>query len=233
MSLKDKFAGCERIVSFGCSFTFGDELSDIVRPGPFHDVDHKKPSNLTYAALVANHCEKPYLSKAISGGSNDQIVRLLCNHIRECPRDGIVIGWTSTIRTEYCGYELGHQTFLTGGDYRQAVIDKPEWGIFQKAHTEIMLNTPREHCLDTLTRNIFLVQHTLKQMNIPFVMINAFSDFPYRKNDLVGLDFHSPQSLYEWSESRLYAKGPYGHPLDEAHAKYAAELIRVYDEKTA
>ena len=233
MTLKGMFDRCERIVSFGCSLTFGDELSDIVRPGPFHDVDHSKPSNLTYAGLIAKHCEKPYLSKAVSGGSNDQIVRLLTNHIRENPNDGVIIGWTSTIRTEYCGYDLGHQTFLVGGDYRQKVIDNPEWEQFQKAHNSIMGITPKSHILDSLVRQIFLVQGTLRQLGIPYLMINAFSDMKYRADHLAELDFYEHRSFFDWSEKYAHKRGPYGHPLDEAHAKYAAELIRVYDEKTA
>ncbi len=62
------------VVAGGCSFTFGNELSD--------DANGKTPSEKTWAALIAKEINANYHCVAKPGGGNGSITRrvieLLC-----------------------------------------------------------------------------------------------------------------------------------------------------------
>jgi len=70
----------------GCSFTYGDELSD--------------PNKSSWPTLVANKLQADFLNDAVSGGTNQRTVyKTLCNKNQY---DYFVIAWTSYSRfTEY------------------------------------------------------------------------------------------------------------------------------------
>ena len=224
--LHDNFSNCNRIVSFGCSITFGDELSDIAVPG-VDKVDQRKPSNLTYAALIAKHCGKPYLCKASSGAANNQIERVLVDHIRSNTGDGVIIGWTSITRQEFHTKQMGYQSILAGSEYR-AGGDRDK---IQQAYDTILGLSEYPEMTAAFNRQVFLVQNTLKQMGIPYLMVHTFSHTNYTPAEFAGLDIidiGKYHSFYDWATTCSYSKGKNGHPLDAAHADYAAKIIKVY-----
>lgn len=79
-----------KLKSFGCSFIYGDELSDSV-PGP---------SLLTWPSLLAKHLGRDYECYAKNGSGNLEILDTLLSHIKN--DDTLyVINWTWPERYSY------------------------------------------------------------------------------------------------------------------------------------
>lgn len=219
MSLKNKFKDCTKIVSFGCSLVFGDELKDC-NTNRVPRIYSKK----TFPALIAEHCNKEYECQAISGGSNDRIERLLNDYLmtNENEKIGVVIGWTALQRREY----------NKDGEYFVLQPDKKEklHPVLSKAHKTIVESYFFDDLLQELYQKIYRTQNMLQNLDIPYVMVNMMQWNEQRKNfevlDLVDL-YH--QSFLAWAYTHKYPTGKLLHPLEEAHLDFFNKLVEYYD----
>lgn len=82
--------------SFGCSFIFGNDLSDDGR-----DQQCATASALTWPALLAQQNDLPYVCYAKGGAGNFLIMDRALKHIGAGGDDVYVIGWTWSSRFDY------------------------------------------------------------------------------------------------------------------------------------
>jgi hypothetical protein len=92
-----------KLKSFGCSFIFGTELSDITNRT-------KKYSQLTWPALIAQRQELQYSCYARPGSGNLQILNNVLDQVAQHNGDVYMINWTFTNRWDYmyAGNNLWH-----------------------------------------------------------------------------------------------------------------------------
>ena len=83
-----------KLKSFGCSFIFGSELSDITNRT-------KKYSQLTWPAIIAQRLELDYACYAKPGSGNLQILNNLLDQVAQHNNDVYIINWTFTNRWDY------------------------------------------------------------------------------------------------------------------------------------
>ena len=85
-----------KLKSFGCSFIFGSELSDIT-------IKSKKYSQLTWPAIIAQRLGMEYACYARPGSGNLQILNNLLDQVAQHNNDVYIINWTFTkIKTQCC-----------------------------------------------------------------------------------------------------------------------------------
>ena len=91
------------VISGGDSFTYGAELADD------HEAGLPRPSEVSWANLVANKLDTKHINTSESGRSNDFIVRQVINTIYEALQHDynsdeifVQIMWTFNSRTEIC-----------------------------------------------------------------------------------------------------------------------------------
>ena len=83
-----------RIIAGGCSFTFGNELSD--------DVDGKTPSEKSWAYKLSNKISAEYVCTAFGGLGNQAIARRVFQNIsKNLPVDGVVVMWSFLSRYDW------------------------------------------------------------------------------------------------------------------------------------
>ena len=94
------------IYTVGCSFTYGDELSDNKKAWPF---------------LLANKLQTNVLNDAVSGGSNYRTVYHTTKHLQD-NFDLYIIAWTSTARYTFYksdnNYEINFNPTLRNDLYQ-------------------------------------------------------------------------------------------------------------------
>ena len=98
------------IVSFGCSFTFGDDLDDL--PKWYNDFEdernfmpqkekYHKPSKKSYPYIIGELLECDVENNGWRGGSNDRTFRKFFEHLLITnKRNTYIIQWTYPFRTE-------------------------------------------------------------------------------------------------------------------------------------
>ena len=84
----------KKLLAGGCSFTFGNELSDD---------NGKTPSSKTWAALLAKQNGAEYVSAAKPGAGNSAIARRLFEYISSNPCDNLFVAvmWSFTSRYDW------------------------------------------------------------------------------------------------------------------------------------
>ena len=100
-----------QITSFGCSFTFGEELDDL--PDWFNDksdkrnymplkLKYEKASKKSYPYVLGSFLDFDVENNGWRGGSNDRIFRTFFDHLINNKQKTIyTIQWTFPHRTEY------------------------------------------------------------------------------------------------------------------------------------
>jgi len=84
------------LLAGGCSFTFGNELSD--------DENGQRPSSKTWAALLANEAQANYFSVAYPGTGNAGIARRVFEYITNNNKNEnifVAVMWTFTSRYDW------------------------------------------------------------------------------------------------------------------------------------
>lgn len=210
-----------KVKSFGCSFTYGTDLSDDNRR-----FDYPKPSQLTWPALLAQQHSMPYECYARPGGGNLYILNQVLAQTAMVDPAIFIINWT----------------WIDRFDFNDPLND--EWDVFcpidTRAQAEYYYRNLHSQYRDKLVSlsYIKLALDTLKQRNIPFIMTYIDSLILETKwhatpaittmQDAVMHDLSTfdGKSFLEWSREKGYPISSTLHPLEAAHAA-AAELMLI------
>jgi hypothetical protein len=206
-----------KLKSFGCSFVYGNELSDC----------HGQPSQLTWPGIIAKHLKLSYECYARPGSGNLQILNQI---LREAPNGPalFIINWTWIDRFDYLdSYNDSWQTLLPNEESGNARY------YFKNIHSQY-----RDKLTSLLHINTAI--QTLKQYNQKFIMTAMdellFEDvwhcdaamellqdsiFPYIQN-------FNGYSFLEWSRINGYPESDLWHPLEAAHQAAAEYVLKNF-----
>lgn len=230
------------IYTNGCSFTFGDELSDNAKAWPY---------------LLANKMQTKVLNDAVSGGTNYRSVYQTINHTRN-QFDLYVIAWTTNTRYTFYksdnNFEINFNPQLKNDLYSdQAFYTK--WGqdLYQHWHNDL-------YATKIWLQQIIQLQALLEKNNKKYLMINTFHNnlknwlvkkekFIQSVQSLINFDLMTDEQIFaehqeiqyyvecinketffKWNDFAIcdiaenYPTGPGGHILEDGHA-YLADLI--------
>lgn len=211
-----------RIASFGCSLTFGSELSDDCGTGP---------SKRTWPALVASVLGAEYVCLARGGSGNLLVMDRVSIRRSYCPDDFFIINWTFANRFDYSDpagwhFHNGINDYLTA---RPSESDLVSEFYFRHMHSEyrdkitslISIKITIDYLVSTGTKFLMTSidpilmcqrwhapQHVVQLQNAVRPYICEFEG----------------KNFLDWSRYHEHEITKAGHPLDEAHAA-AAEIM--------
>jgi hypothetical protein len=207
-----------KLKSFGCSFIFGTELSDITNRT-------KKYSQLTWPAVIAQRQGLEYGCYASGGSGNLQILNNILDQVSQHSSDVYVINWTFVNRWDY---------MYAGNNQWHSVLP---WDQHERA--EFYYRHFQADYTDKLNNLIWIntAVQALKAANAKFCM--TYMDqllFESRWNTSPGiaqlqqkiaphLHLFDGVNFVEWSQRNGYAiSAEYHHPLEQAHSAAADYL---------
>jgi hypothetical protein len=207
--------------SFGCSFIYGSDLSDI-------DNNYRFPSQLTWPALIAKNLELSYQCHAWPGVGNLYILEQLLIQLSSNKPELCVIGWTWIDRFDYNDSTNNQwQTIVPIG------TDNLTKTYYKNLHSQYR---------DKLTTLIYIKTAIdfLKQKDCPFIMT-------YMDELIFETEWHTSPAIIDiqnyikpymtkfenktfldFSKEKGFPISETLHPLEPAH-QAAFDLIRSYN----
>lgn len=221
--------------SFGCSFIFGTELSDVAQNLL------SIASQLTWPAKVAKGINYNYQCYARPGSGNLQILeRVLVHASQSHPDDIFVIGWSWIDRFDY----------LNPSSTWTMLPPLTPWETIMPVDTTDLAKTYfkelHSQYSDKLTTLIYMKTaiDVLRQHNLKFVMTyidNLVFETEWQPNPAIKdlQDYIWPsitrfdgQNFIDWSRNKEFKISPTMHPLDDAHSAAADYIMQqVFDKK--
>jgi hypothetical protein len=218
-----------KLLACGCSFTFGEELSD--------QFGTLIPSDIGFAGLLAKKLNLEYHCAAEPGSGADRTVRQLLKNL-DSDVSLVVIGWSLINRFEFdFGPGIGWQNLIAADkwpkDYRSPVVLP-----YRKQFYANLTNLYMQY---HYAKNVLFAEQILQQKNIPYIFCRIDPAFDRQQCDdpefqeIMNLinwdhwfDWKDPWgksvSFTNWADVNNYPLGPRHHPLDRAHS-VTAELL--------
>lgn len=223
------------VKSFGCSFIFGNDLSDDVSSRQFDWSENGiyiRPSNLTWPSLLAKDYGYEYSSCALPGIGNFQILESILKEINSASDCFFIIQWTWIDRFDYENQQRTHED-----NFWNTILPSSKSPIadlyFKQLHSQY------RDKLSTLTY-IKTAIDALQQNNVPFIMTNiddlVFEEIWHSNAAIEYLqNFTRPyitdfdgMNFLDWAIKNNYPISSSMHPLELSHEK-AAKLIKSYN----
>lgn len=210
----------KKVITFGDSFTYGEELPDLYQAWPYRLGDLVK-------------CE--IVNCGLPAASNDKILRLIMeSFVTEPDSDLYIIGWTSPGRSEHAD-EFGYYDVWPGYQGNLFKNNDTTWrnnlvDYVSRYHNAMSLHKKFIH-------QVLLIQEFLKSHGKDYIMMNVGQNDYYKKitvpdynrylelidaSRFMGLD---KSGMLEWTYG--CEKGPNGHFLADGH-RIVAEKIYDY-----
>jgi hypothetical protein len=201
-----------RLLTVGDSFTYGEELVD--------------PQVSAWPYLIGKKLSYDVINLAKPGSGNSRMVRHAVEQINNY--DMIIIAWSHFDRTELADengvYDLWpgcsinpHKEY---SPWRSEVID-----YYTKHYND-------QYLYNQYLIYIILIQQYLKLNNKKYLMLDAFGNNNYRKNNGISTQIDSKyyigwpnETMMEWTYGT--PQGPGGHFLEQGHA-IVADKINEY-----
>ena len=214
-----------KLLTLGCSFTYGDELDDRMT--------QSWPSQL----CKVNGWDLVNLAK--SGGSNDRIIRTLLEEIDK-EYDIVIIAWTYIERFMIKDGDIG-QGWNGEGITTSA---GPKWNNepnFSWAVNYFKYAQDLDFDYQKYLQNVVLIQEFLKSRNQKYLFVNTFdmwTDLYPNAQARIARNSHLVDQIDQdyflgWPTEGILTwqgdcpKGPGGHPLELGHQRIA-ETINEY-----
>ena len=207
-----------QLKSFGCSFIYGSDLTDI---------------NNAWPALLATQLEYSYKCHARPGSGNLQIAERVLNQLADSNNsDLFVIGWTWIDRFDYIN--VNDQW---GGTQWSTIMPVDATELAKTYYRD--LHSEYRDKLTTLM-SMRLVIDTLRQKGISFIMTYMddliFDQRWHTTPAVIALqEYIKPymtmfddQTFLEWSRANNYPISTTLHPLEQAHQAATDYMIKVF-----
>ena len=215
----------KKLITFGDSFTYGEELDDRSSAWP---------------QQLANKLEYSLINYGEPGTSNDSMVRKLIEFLSdpiESENVGlVVIAWSNVGRKEYAD-EIGTFDIWPGVNGMKYAKNQP-W------RQELIDYTDKYHSTEWLCQsyinNIILAQSLLESKNIPYLMLDIVANEYYKNLHLVKFTpltklvnketyiGFGKSGMAEWVGKKV-KRGPGGHFLDDGHRIVAEKIYNYYE----
>ena len=232
----------KKLVAFGCSWTFGDELND---PKLAHEKDNPRywdmntPYRLahTYPGLVAKHYGLEYENHAFPGASlvsmRDAMTWYVANN--DVSNTFFVIGLTESWRWSW--HNANHQPGLNDPEWNRHV--NSSWLLHSaNSYSTSWQQTFRSYMEDQLCEDLQKknLEQTLlffdgiaARYNSPMIQVNMLESL----NDVIKVPTYvyptecAATYLDQWPKKDVYANG--GHPTEKGHEIISKWLIDYID----
>jgi hypothetical protein len=114
----------KKLITFGCSFTYGHGLPDCLHKNGHGPLDY--PSKMGWPSMLGNHLNLTVINKSVPGASNLEILYHLLN-FNFSNDDTVVIMWTFPFRDLF--FERTFKNWLNNKTYTQLKIflQKSRW----------------------------------------------------------------------------------------------------------
>jgi hypothetical protein len=197
-----------KLLTVGDSFTYGEELSNLNNSWPY---------------LLGNKLGYEITNLAKPGSGNTRMVRHAVEQVNNY--DMIIIAWSHFARTELADengfYDLWpgcstlpHREFSS---WRSEVIN-----YYSKHHND-------QYLYNQYLINVVLLQNFLNANNKKYIMLDAFGNNNYRKNDIIVDQIDSTyyvgwpnETMMEWAHGTT--QGPNGHFLEQGHEQVTNKI---------
>jgi hypothetical protein len=209
----------KNILTVGDSFTYGEELEDILDAYPYQ-----------LSRLMGNNTKVNNLSKPGSG--NRRMVRTIIEFIsHKNPVDLVIVGWSSPGRLEFAdasgpfdiwpGY-MGNMFHASGQLWRLDLLE-----YINEHHNTSWIY--QQHLLDTI-----MLQEFLKRTGIKYIMLRTVGNEYYHNSHYLQYDHLTKlidqtnylgwpsEGMAEWTQG--CKKGPNGHFLKNGHTQVTNKL---------
>ncbi len=203
----------KRLVTFGCSYTYGHGLSDCYAPP---DGAGKFPSSYSWPNVVANELGCPVSNNSVCGNSNFGILHDILN-FNFLDGDVVVTMWTFVLRDILFGKKnlLGNQKITHIGDWDKQEIVK-HWLI-----PETVPNMATRAWLNIHHANLYL-----KSKNIPFYNITcSWEELKKYKPSFIDIDFNKLKTDMHHEPVDLALDNK--HPGTKTHKLVADEVLKI------
>ena len=208
-----------KLKSFGCSFIFGSELSDIT-------VTSKKYSQLTWPAILAQRQGLEYACYARPGSGNLQILNHIVDQVAQDRNDLYVINWTFCNRWDYM-YAHNNQwhSVLPWDTHERAEF---YYRHFQAEYTDKLNNLI---WINTAVQALTAVGAKFCMTHMDHVLLDSrWNTSPgilqLQQQVTPHLNLFDGANFVEWSQRNGHAiSEQFHHPLEQAHSAAADYLL--------
>ena len=211
-----------RLITHGCSFTYGEELGD--------------PSTSSWPALVAKRLDVELVNLAKPAYSNDAILQdMVAQDINSTDyTDLVIICWTTYLRMQYVD-QSGWFTLWPGREYNKgnsfnkfdtlreqltkytAVLNNEDW-LYSRWLTQIVLM--QDHLESLHAKYLFFSAFDNQQQYSKQSKIHARLLAKIKTDHFIGWP---DQGFTEWAYP--CELGPRMHPLEQGHSKVADKVL--------
>ena len=203
-----------RVLTVGCSFTYGEELSS--------------PKNDAWPAVLAQKNKWSVVNMGQCGGSNDRSIRVVFDEIAKA-YDLIIVAWTVPDR-----FEVAYNNTTLDINVNTGIKRDLKWvNEYYANHYD------RFYSYSKWLRQIILLQSYLQQQNQRYLFcstfgpwsdlrVDAYEEYSIKLHNLiqqVDSDYYIdwPQwGMTDWMGD--CAKGTGGHPLEAGHNQIAIRI---------
>jgi hypothetical protein len=222
----------KRILTIGCSFTYGTELPDI--PNHCDLTDPANQSRLSWPWQLAQRHAAQVTNLAISGGSNGRTFRVAMTESARMRYDLVVCQWTYIDRPDWQYNKLDMQT----NPSRYNCELYPALGHYYTQHSN------EDHSFQTWLSYIVALQNHFKSIDQSYVFVsvcqrnnlvngtsrdgviqqleNKYTDLIDQIDQQHFFGWNNDMGMQEWTYR--CPRGPIGHPLESGH-ELVADLL--------
>lgn len=242
----------KRIVSFGCSLIYGDELQDWDPGDSRGRYPRDNPSQGVWPNKVAQSLGVPHVNKGFSGASNEFILRQLTRYLcyptlpnyewklHSIPNldapleegDLVIIQWTSHYRNEVYNRDRKFMTGCNFDHYVQLQVESlaGEQSQDRNIYEHLLIWQDENSAAERFLNNMMQAEALLRSKGVQFVQCFGLAEPTYSeamqsaRNGLTLWDNHGHFLRYANVMQEPIGKG--FHPLEGAHTKYAEAFLR-------
>lgn len=196
-----------RLVTFGCSYAFGQCLPDCTS---FNDLD-LQPSKHAYPSVISRKMRRLNVNKSRPGASNKEITYNIQN-FNFMETDIVLIGWTHSNRSAI----IKHNEITRIGSWIPEKLSKLYYKFFYTAQ-EDFFNTKLYYSW----ANYYLKDKVSKVINIKPIMTDRKMYINFEQDGVVLVN----RTLLDYRVDRALDNR---HPGMTSHRKYAKYLLRNY-----
>jgi len=199
-----------RLVTFGCSLTYGYGLSDCYLPNTNFDTN---PSKQVYPALLGEEFNIPLLNESKPGCSNSYITHKILNYQFQ-KYDFVIVQWTSPLRSTL---------FLKDGELPIGPWIKED---YCKQYYTIV---DYEHLMIETMKNLHHIELYLNSREIPFIFATNATNSGMYLTDKVGWNINTP--IINFTKFYIDRALDKLHAGPESHKQIANHLSTILKEK--
>lgn len=243
----------QRVVSFGCSLIYGDELADWDPGDTKGRYPRDRPSQGVWPNKVAQALGVPHINKGFSGASNEFILRQLTRYLcyptlpnyewklHSIPNldapfvegDLVLVQWTSPHRNELYNRDRKFMANCNFDHYVQLQVESLDGEQSQDRHTyETVLTWQDENsAAERFLNKLFQADALLRAKGANFVQCFGLNEPRYpvemqAARDTLGSIWDQHGHFLRFANVVGEPIGKGFHPLEAAHAKYAEAFLR-------